>query len=160
MSAATRNQVIAFIITVVICFVFLLAGFPLVLRAGGALQRAAARRASGSDQNGLYTLSDGTLQASLEELEEPVNLYFFCPTDAAHYPNAGRAPIRTRCASSCRRSPRRLGGKIRLTVIDPLPFSEEEDKARALACRPFRSDLPARMCSSAWPEPTPPMAAP
>lgn len=30
-SAANRNQVIAFIITVVICFLFLLAGFPLVL---------------------------------------------------------------------------------------------------------------------------------
>lgn len=31
MSALTRNQVIAFILTVVTCFVFLLAGFPLVL---------------------------------------------------------------------------------------------------------------------------------
>lgn len=31
LSAANRNQVVAFIITVVICFVFLLAGFPLVL---------------------------------------------------------------------------------------------------------------------------------
>jgi ABC-2 type transport system permease protein len=31
MSAATRNQVIAFIFTVVICFGFLLSGFPLVL---------------------------------------------------------------------------------------------------------------------------------
>ncbi len=30
-SAATRNQVIAFIITVVVCFLFLLAGYPLVL---------------------------------------------------------------------------------------------------------------------------------
>jgi ABC-2 type transport system permease protein len=30
-SAANRNQVVAFIITVVVCFVFLLAGFPLVL---------------------------------------------------------------------------------------------------------------------------------
>jgi len=30
-SASTRNQVIAFILTVVVCFVFLLAGFPLVL---------------------------------------------------------------------------------------------------------------------------------
>jgi ABC-2 type transport system permease protein len=30
-SAATRNQVIAFILTVVICFLFLLSGFPLVL---------------------------------------------------------------------------------------------------------------------------------
>ncbi|HMM57673.1 MAG TPA: ABC transporter permease subunit [Rudaea sp.] len=30
-SACTRNQVIAFILTVVVCFAFLLAGFPLVL---------------------------------------------------------------------------------------------------------------------------------
>jgi len=30
-SAANRNQVVAFIITVVICFIFMLAGFPLVL---------------------------------------------------------------------------------------------------------------------------------
>jgi ABC-2 type transport system permease protein len=30
-SATTRNQVIAFILTVVVCFAFLLAGFPLVL---------------------------------------------------------------------------------------------------------------------------------
>jgi ABC-2 type transport system permease protein len=32
-SACTRNQVVAFIITVVVCFLFLLAGFPLVLAA-------------------------------------------------------------------------------------------------------------------------------
>jgi len=31
LSACTRSQVIAFILTVVVCFVFLLAGFPLVL---------------------------------------------------------------------------------------------------------------------------------
>ena len=31
LSATTRNQVIAFILTVVVCFVLLLAGFPLVL---------------------------------------------------------------------------------------------------------------------------------
>ena len=36
-SALTRNQVIAFILTVVICFFLLLAGFPLVLEATGAL---------------------------------------------------------------------------------------------------------------------------
>jgi ABC-2 type transport system permease protein len=35
MSALTRNQVIAFILGVVVCFVFLLAGFPLVLDAFG-----------------------------------------------------------------------------------------------------------------------------
>ena len=31
MSALTRNQVIAFILTAVVCFVFVLAGFPMVL---------------------------------------------------------------------------------------------------------------------------------
>ena len=31
LSATTRNQVIAFILTVVVCFAFLLSGFPLVL---------------------------------------------------------------------------------------------------------------------------------
>ena len=33
LSAATRNQVVAFILTVVICFLLLLAGYPLVLNA-------------------------------------------------------------------------------------------------------------------------------
>ncbi|HRQ35267.1 MAG: ABC transporter permease subunit [Chiayiivirga sp.] len=37
LSATTRNQVIAFILTVVVCFVMLLAGFPLVLEFIGAL---------------------------------------------------------------------------------------------------------------------------
>jgi len=37
LSAATRNQVIAFILTVVVCFLMLLAGFPLVLDAFRAL---------------------------------------------------------------------------------------------------------------------------
>ncbi|HET9482607.1 MAG TPA: ABC transporter permease subunit [Xanthomonadales bacterium] len=36
-SATTRNQVIAFILTVVVCFLLLLAGFPLVLDFVGAL---------------------------------------------------------------------------------------------------------------------------
>ena len=37
LSATTRNQVIAFILTVVVCFTLLLAGFPLVLEFIGAL---------------------------------------------------------------------------------------------------------------------------
>ena len=37
LSATTRNQVVAFILTVVACFLLLLAGFPLVLEAAGAL---------------------------------------------------------------------------------------------------------------------------
>jgi ABC-2 type transport system permease protein len=37
LSAATRNQVVAFILTVVICFLLLLAGYPLVLNAISAI---------------------------------------------------------------------------------------------------------------------------
>ena len=37
LSAATRNQVVAFILTVVTCFLLLLAGYPLVLNAIGAI---------------------------------------------------------------------------------------------------------------------------
>ena len=37
LSAVTRNQVVAFILTVVTCFLLLLAGFPLVLEAAGAV---------------------------------------------------------------------------------------------------------------------------
>ena len=36
-SAATRNQVVAFILTVVVCFLLLLAGYPLVLNAISAI---------------------------------------------------------------------------------------------------------------------------
>ena len=43
MSALTRNQVVAFILGVVACFVFLLAGFPLVLDAVPRLGAAGAR---------------------------------------------------------------------------------------------------------------------
>ena len=37
LSACTRNQVIAFILTVVVCFVFLLSGMPIVLEPLGAI---------------------------------------------------------------------------------------------------------------------------
>ncbi len=43
LSAATRSQVVAFILTVAVCFVFLLAGYPLVQQAvSGWLPRAVA----------------------------------------------------------------------------------------------------------------------
>ena len=41
LSALTRNQVIAFVLTAVVCFCFLLAGFPLVLDASRAGRRSA-----------------------------------------------------------------------------------------------------------------------
>ena len=42
-SAVTRNQVIAFILSVVVCFLFLLSGFPMVLDCVPGLGAAAGR---------------------------------------------------------------------------------------------------------------------
>ena len=42
---------------------------------------------------------------------------------------ADRAPTPTAYASCSRRSRARSGGKVKLSVIDPLPFSEDEDRA-------------------------------
>jgi ABC-2 type transport system permease protein len=62
-SAATRNQVIAFIITVAVCFGFLLSGFPLVLDAfsGWAPQAVTDAIASLSFMTHFSTMSRGVL---------------------------------------------------------------------------------------------------
>ena len=78
-------------------------------------------------QNRLYTLSEGT-QRIVQRLEEPVNLYFFFSESAAR----DLPPIRTyatRVRELLEEVAARSGGKVRLEVIDPLPFSEAEDRA-------------------------------
>jgi ABC-type uncharacterized transport system involved in gliding motility auxiliary subunit len=79
-------------------------------------------------QNRLYTLSPGTQQV-LGELKEPVNLYFYFSRDAA----AKHAPLIMPYASRVREFleevAARSGGKILLRVIDPQPFTEDEDHA-------------------------------
>jgi ABC-type uncharacterized transport system involved in gliding motility auxiliary subunit len=79
-------------------------------------------------QNRLYTLSPGTQQV-LGELKEPVNLYFYFSRDTA----AKHAPLIMPYASRVREFleeiAARSGGKILLRVIDPQPFTEDEDHA-------------------------------
>jgi ABC-type uncharacterized transport system involved in gliding motility auxiliary subunit len=79
-------------------------------------------------QNRLYTLSPGTQQV-LAEINEPVNLYFYFSRDAA----AKHAPLIMPYASRVREFleevAARSGGKILLRVIDPQPFTEDEDHA-------------------------------
>ena len=62
-SAANKNQVVAFIITVVICFLFLLAGFPLVLDffAGWAPQALVGTIASLSFRTHFESISKGII---------------------------------------------------------------------------------------------------
>ena len=78
-------------------------------------------------QNNLYTLSSGTKEI-LSKLDEPINLYLF-------YSDKGTQNIpqlrtyATRVRELLEEMVARSNGNIHLEVIDPLPFSEDEDRA-------------------------------
>lgn len=75
----------------------------------------------------LYTISDGTKQI-LGELDEPINLYFFYSDKVAKDLPALRTYAQ-RVEEMLKAYQAQAGGKIRLHIIDPEPFSEDEDKA-------------------------------
>jgi ABC-type uncharacterized transport system involved in gliding motility auxiliary subunit len=84
-------------------------------------------------QNHLYTTAPGT-DRILKSMKEPINLYFFYSAHAAdQYPQ-----IKTygnRVQELLEELTARSAGKIRLHVIDPQPFSEDEDRASELGVR-------------------------
>jgi ABC-type uncharacterized transport system involved in gliding motility auxiliary subunit len=80
-------------------------------------------------ENGLFTLSDGTANI-LENLEEPVTLYFYLSQDASGEIPAVRAYAK-RVNELLEEFVDRAGGKLSVQRIDPEPFSEEEDQAAA-----------------------------
>lgn len=78
-------------------------------------------------ESNLYSIAPGTKNI-LESLQEPVNLYFFFSQEAS----SQSPPIRAyaqRVRELLEEMAQRSKGKLRLTVIDPQPFSEEEDRA-------------------------------
>jgi ABC-type uncharacterized transport system involved in gliding motility auxiliary subunit len=81
----------------------------------------------------LYTLAPGT-ERLVGGLKEPVNLYFFFSSEAATAYPALRT-YGTRVREFLQELASRSGGKLRLTVVDPQPFSEEEDRAAELGVR-------------------------
>jgi len=81
-------------------------------------------------QNRLYTLSPGTSEV-LAQLKEPVNLHFYFSRDAAARQAPLLLPYATRVREFLEETAARSGGKVRLRVIDPQPFSDEEDRAGA-----------------------------
>jgi ABC-type uncharacterized transport system involved in gliding motility auxiliary subunit len=84
-------------------------------------------------QNGLYTLAPGT-ERILEGLKEPVNLYFFYSEKAANALPELKT-YGTRVRELLEELEARGNGKVRLSVIDPQPFSEDEDRAAELGVR-------------------------
>jgi ABC-type uncharacterized transport system involved in gliding motility auxiliary subunit len=82
-------------------------------------------------ENNLYTLGEGT-QSVLDGIEEPINLYFFFSNEStANLPTLRTYATRVRelLEELAANAP---DGKLVLNVVDPLPFSEEEDRAEQL----------------------------
>jgi ABC-type uncharacterized transport system involved in gliding motility auxiliary subunit len=79
-------------------------------------------------QNRLYTLSSGTQQV-VRDLKEPVNLYFYFSRDIAAKQSPLILPYAARVREFLEEIAARAGGKIRLHVVDPQPFSDDEDRA-------------------------------
>ena len=78
-------------------------------------------------ENKLFTISAGT-ENILDNIEEPINLYFFFSdraTDSVPYLRTYARRVRELLEEFSERA----NGNIRLTEIDPIPFSEEEDRA-------------------------------
>ena len=78
-------------------------------------------------ENRLYTLSDGTKRI-LDDIDEPINLYFYFSDKAA-----GNVPSLRDYANRVRDLLEEFegaaDGNINLSIIDPIAFSEEEDRA-------------------------------
>lgn len=88
-------------------------------------------------ENNLFTLSQGT-QNILARLEEPVTLRFYYSQELA----ADQPQIRIfaqRVRDMLEEMSMRAGGMIELQIIDPAPFSEDEDQAvaKGLVARPI-----------------------
>ena len=80
-------------------------------------------------ENQLYTLSEGSKNI-LKTLEEPITLHFYLSqTLATSLPGVSSYTIRVR--ELLEEYQRVAAGKINLKVIDPEPFSEEEDSAES-----------------------------
>src|SRR2546427_8013745 len=84
-------------------------------------------------QNRLYTTAAGT-DRILASIREPINLYFFfSEKTATQLPQLKTYGVRVR--EFLEELAARSGGRLRLHVIDPQPFSEEEDRASELGVR-------------------------
>jgi ABC-type uncharacterized transport system involved in gliding motility auxiliary subunit len=84
-------------------------------------------------ENRLNTLAPGTLRL-VGSLKEPINLYFYFSQQASVAVPQLRA-YAGRVRELLEELTARSGGKIRLQVVDPQPYSEDEDRATELGLK-------------------------
>jgi ABC-type uncharacterized transport system involved in gliding motility auxiliary subunit len=84
-------------------------------------------------QNRLYTTAAGT-DRILASIKEPINLYYFYSEKTAQQLPQLKT-YGTRVREFLEELSARSNGKLHLHVIDPQPFSEEEDRAAELGVR-------------------------
>ena len=89
-------------------------------------------------QNRLYTLSRGTQQV-LAELKEPINLYFYFSRDAAAKQAPLVMPYAARVREFLEELAARSNGKIHLRIVDPQPYSDDEDRAGEFGLQSLQS---------------------
>ena len=88
--------------------------------------------------NHLYTTAPGT-DRILKGLKEPINLYFFySEKPATQIPDIANYGVRVR--EFLEEIVARSGGKVQLHIVDPQPFSEDEDRASELGVRGRQMD--------------------
>jgi ABC-type uncharacterized transport system involved in gliding motility auxiliary subunit len=75
----------------------------------------------------LYSIAPGT-QRIVSSLQEPINLYFFFSQEASAEAPQLRAYAQ-RVRELLEEMAERSKGKVKLTAVDPKPFSEDEDRA-------------------------------
>ena len=105
----------------------------------------------------LYTLSTAT-RTIIARIDEPVTLRLFYSSDfAAAVPSVGSYAQRVQ--DLLREYAELSGGRIRLEIIDPTPFSEAEDRAVAFGLQKVPLDAARAACFLGWSAPTPPMTS-
>jgi len=122
MSAATKNKL------GIVTLALIVVAFVVAVVAANAWLRGVRFDLT---QNNLYTLGEGT-HAVLSEIDEPINLYFFFSNESTE-----TLPTLRTYATRVRELLEELvanapEGKLVLNVVDPVPFSEEEDRAEQL----------------------------
>jgi ABC-type uncharacterized transport system involved in gliding motility auxiliary subunit len=87
-------------------------------------------------QNRIYTLSPGS-ERVLADLKEPLNLYFYFSRSNAGVHAPLLLPYATHVREFLEELAARSHGRVRLHIVDPQPFSDEEDRAATLGLQPL-----------------------